>query len=43
MLKNNDKHLFEYIQDDHDVVLGLPLIPLLNELHRLGVIGVSRH
>ena len=41
MLENNGKHLFEYIKGDHDVVLGLPLIPLLNELHRIGVIGFN--
>jgi septum formation protein len=41
MLENYGKHLFEYIEGDHDVVLGLPLIPLLNELHRLGLIEFS--
>jgi septum formation protein len=38
MLENYGKHLFEYIKGDHDVLLGLPLIPLLNELHRLNII-----
>ena len=38
MLENYGKHLFEYIKGDHDVVLGLPLVALINELHKLGVI-----
>lgn len=41
MLENYGKHLFEYIKGDHDVVLGLPLVPLLNELHKLKVIEFS--
>lgn len=35
------RHLFAKVQGDHDVIQGLPLVPLLGELHRLGVIGLS--
>lgn len=38
MLESYGKHLFEYINGDHDVVLGLALIPLLNELRNLKII-----
>jgi septum formation protein len=41
MLENYGKHLFEYIKGDHDVVLGLPLVAVINELHKLGVIEFS--
>ena len=38
MLEKHGKHLFEYIKGDQDVVLGLPLIPLLNKLYELNCI-----
>jgi septum formation protein len=38
MLENQGKHLFEYIQGDHDCVLGLALIEILNKLYQLKLI-----
>ncbi len=35
------RHLFAAIDGDQDVIQGLPLVPLLAELHRLGVISLG--
>ncbi len=36
------RHLFASIEGDQDVIKGLPLIPLLAELHKIGAIGWSK-
>lgn len=38
MLEQHGKHIFSQIQGDHDTVLGLPLIALVNKLYELQVI-----
>jgi septum formation protein len=40
MLEKHGKYLFEKIEGDHDVILGLPLITLLNKLFEFGVIAL---
>ena len=35
------RHLFSAADGDHDVIKGLPLLPLLNALHELGVISLA--
>jgi len=35
------RHLFSAVEGDHDVVKGLALVPLLAQLHALGVIGLA--
>lgn len=35
------RHLFSTVEGDHDIIKGLPLQPLLNELHARGVIGFA--
>lgn len=35
------RHLFARVEGDHDVVQGLALVPLLAELHALGVIALA--
>jgi septum formation protein len=35
------RHLFGAVEGDHDVVKGLALVPLLAQLHALGVIGLA--
>jgi septum formation protein len=35
------RHLFTAVEGDHDVVKGLALVPLLAQLHALGVIGLA--
>ncbi len=35
------RHLFSKVEGDHDVIKGLPLIPLLNILHEFGVISLT--
>ena len=35
------RHLFAAVGGDHDVVKGLALVPLLAQLHALGVIGLA--
>lgn len=42
MLEKHGKYIFESIEGDHDVILGLPLVALLNQLFELGVIELSR-
>jgi septum formation protein len=34
------KHLFASIEGDHHVIQGLPLVPLLAQLHAMGAIGL---
>ena len=41
MLENHGKHLFKKIQGDHDVILGLPLIEILEKLYELKVIEMT--
>jgi septum formation protein len=35
------RHLFSEISGDYDVIKGLPLVPLLAELHRLGAVALA--
>jgi len=35
------RHLFAAIDGDYDVIKGLPLVPLLAELHRLGAVALA--
>lgn len=35
------RHLFRAVKGDHDVIQGLALVPLLAELHRLGVVRLG--
>jgi septum formation protein len=35
------RHLFSAVEGDHDVVKGLPLVPLLAQLHARGVISIT--
>lgn len=35
------RHLFERVEGDHDTIKGLPLVPLLFTLHRLGAVVIS--
>lgn len=39
MLEKHGKYLFSDIQGDHDVILGLPLVPILNKLFEYQVIS----
>ena len=32
-------HLFEQVEGDHSTILGLPLLPLLSSLRRLGCLA----
>jgi septum formation protein len=33
-------HLFERIEGDHSTILGLPLIPLLTALRKMGLLSI---
>jgi septum formation protein len=33
-------HLFDRIEGEHSTILGLPMLPLLAALRRLGLIGI---
>jgi len=35
------RHLFSHVEGDHDVIKGLPLLPLLVQLHLHGVISLA--
>lgn len=35
------RHLFAYVEGDQDVIKGLPLLPLLQQLHLHGVIALA--
>ncbi len=35
------RHLFAHIEGDNDTIQGLPLIPLLAELHRIGAVTLK--
>lgn len=35
------RHLFAHVAGDHDVIQGLALVPLLAQLHALGVISLA--
>lgn len=34
------RHLFSHIEGDHDTIQGLPIVPLLFTLHRLGAVVI---
>lgn len=40
--ESRGRHLFAGIEGDNDTIQGLPLVPLLAELHRLGAISLSQ-
>ena len=41
MLERHGKHLFSDLKGDHDVILGLPVVKLLNKLYELDLIELS--
>lgn len=41
MFERNGKHLFEYVIGNDDVILGLALVELINQLYQLGAIELS--
>lgn len=41
LFESMGRHLFEQIEGDSDTILGLPLVPLLAALHRLGAIRLG--
>lgn len=38
MFEKHGKHLFSKVEGDQDVILGLPLVPLLAELYERGIV-----
>lgn len=40
--EHHGRHLFSQVEGDHDVILGLPLVPLLAYLHGSGLCGFGR-
>lgn len=41
MFEKHGKHLFSKVEGDQDVILGLPLVPMLAEFYKLGVVKMS--
>jgi septum formation protein len=41
MFEKHGKHLFSDVQGDHDVILGLPIVKLLDKLYELGLIRLN--
>lgn len=41
MFEKHGKHLFSKVKGDHDVILGLPMVDLLNKLYELGLLNLS--
>ncbi len=41
MFEKHGKHLFSNIEGDQDIILGLPLVPMLAEFYELGVLRLN--
>ncbi len=41
MFEQHGKHLFSKVEGDQDVILGLPLVPMLAELYQRGVLTLA--
>lgn len=41
MFEKHGKHLFSDVQGDHDVILGLPIVKLVDKLYELGLIRLN--
>jgi septum formation protein len=41
MFEKHGKHLFSDVQGDHDVILGLPVVKLVDKLYELGLIRLN--
>jgi septum formation protein len=41
MFEKHGKHLFSDVQGDHDVILGLPIVKLVDKLYELGLIKLN--
>jgi len=40
MFEKHGKHLFSEVIGDHDVILGLPIVKLVNQLYELALVGL---
>ena len=42
MFEKHGKHLFSDVVGDHDVILGLPIVKLVNKLYELGLVSLKK-